>query len=552
MREQSRWSVGVSRHTVMVGFPFHSVRWRVGGKRNSGQWVKRSTGGTESGFSLIELMVASFIFMIVLGMVFVTTDSVMTTSTTAFAGSNETVLAGQTGEELSSYINDANLFGAGMLTSSSVPKCSVAWCYPNGKAVPGRSLLYAPTPPAGSNPLVLACPEEMLYWGVSQPAGSTSVYPAWYFIYAGTSPGSPPGIYTLKMISFPPGSGYAATLVGQVKSTGCPSSVPTGVAAAINSAMSTNGVSDALTGEPVSNLLIDTNDLYIPPSSPYNTDNASSLFKYVSLSPGTYLPAASEGKGYYSYTGTVTDIYVDVELTSRVKHVAGAVPQIGTIGRFTDEIQIDSVKIDQTMAEVSCAGQPSCAPIPSGGGSGGGGTGGGGGSGGGGGTGSSTLLTITINNGSFTFVTPSGSLSAAGLSGQMSGTYTSGTIDIPSSGVALNPMSASLAGITANVTIEASGSVTGSFSGGQISGLNIPASVAISAGSYGGCTYSQPLDGLSGTISSSGSGTLTASGMAVGNLAAGSGSLCSILSGYITSSDKISISWPVTVSPANP
>ncbi|MHB8263603.1 MAG: type II secretion system protein [Acidimicrobiales bacterium] len=157
---------------------------------------------SEGGFTLIELIVVMMIFSIISVMVAIT------------------------------LINTERLTNSGLATVHGVDS-SVAITSSLLPLLEGSQ--YPPTTGPGSwaasleSPVVVACPEELLFFA-SPPSASGSVSsPVWVFAFATPSPAGSPlayrNIYVLKVVTFPPGSGVAEGIYGTNK--GCPNTPPT-------------------------------------------------------------------------------------------------------------------------------------------------------------------------------------------------------------------------------------------------------------------------------------------------------------------------------------
>ncbi len=218
-----------------------------------GRWpVKRGEGG----FTLVELLVAIFIFAIVTAVAFSAVwqfSSVATYANTEFTTTNNTnVTVGL----LNNYLE-----GAAYPAAPSAPAWAVAL----------------------DTPIAIACPDEVLFWGASPSGNYQAGSYGWTFIWL--SPYNPAKIvpvpttgngfssfelYQLKAVFFPSGNGTAATLYDATNSgSSCPTTAPSPT---------------PRSGTSITNL----SDVALPQGS-YNAlpANSSSVFSYVSGNPGS-------------------------------------------------------------------------------------------------------------------------------------------------------------------------------------------------------------------------------------------------------------------------
>ncbi len=233
-------------------------------------------GRGESGFTLVELMVAIFIFAVVISIVFVSMDRMETSGTAGLSSVRATAGAVSVTNTLVPQLQDAVYPTSSDLSSAS-----------QGTLIPLNS------------PVVVACPEEVLFFA-SPPSGTASpAPPEWFWAFLIPTPGAAGPLaaqsYTVEELEFQPGHGYANTIF-QSDGT-CPASAPS------------SGLIGAVKGAPGGRLPIDTSGIYMDLSASaggYNGTTGSSgtpesqLFTYLNGSTGLKCPANQAGGCSYA------------------------------------------------------------------------------------------------------------------------------------------------------------------------------------------------------------------------------------------------------------
>ncbi|MCL4434758.1 MAG: prepilin-type N-terminal cleavage/methylation domain-containing protein [Actinobacteria bacterium] len=172
-------------------------------RHSSGAASPRGAKAPEDGFTLVELLVVMIIFSIIS-----ITVAITLTNTEVLTNS---ALATVHGTDSSTVVTNTLL---SLLEGSQYPPSSGAgsWATTDGL----------------DSPVVVACPEEVLFYA-SPPSATSSVSPpVWVYAYVRPYPaGSPPAyknIYRLKVVTFSAGSGLGQTIYGATNT--CPSSPP--------------------------------------------------------------------------------------------------------------------------------------------------------------------------------------------------------------------------------------------------------------------------------------------------------------------------------------
>ncbi len=160
----------------------------------------------EGGFTLIEMLIATFVFAVVMSMAFISISRMMNTATPGVASVRATDAAESVTGALVTQLEGA----AYPTASSGLSAASIASILPL------------------DSPVALACPEEIMFFASPPSPSSTPASPEWFWAFVTNVPGVAGPLaanrYELKEIEFKPGNGYANTIFQNQGS--CPSSPP--------------------------------------------------------------------------------------------------------------------------------------------------------------------------------------------------------------------------------------------------------------------------------------------------------------------------------------
>jgi prepilin-type N-terminal cleavage/methylation domain-containing protein len=240
---------------------------------------------SEGGFTLVEMMVAVFVFAVIISMVFVSINRMESGAVATASGIHATDSAESVTNVLVTQVEGA--------------------VYPSGSDLSAQS--QATILPLDS-PVAVACPEDILFYASPPSPSSTPASPEWFWAFVTTVPGITGPLaanrYELKEIEFKPGNGYANTIYADQSS--CPGNPPS---SALISSVDGAGT----------NMPADSSSLYLDLSAGYNgMGNLANgapepqVFTYLNGNTGLSCPANGTSCTYTSNQVAAVGIHVMV------------------------------------------------------------------------------------------------------------------------------------------------------------------------------------------------------------------------------------------------